>query len=135
MGIEAEQAILAAATPRPWERLTSGYRDTEDQLAAIRGMLEAAEFPNTDMTHIVTPDLEWEVALVGNGPKQTDNGDLIVRAVNSYEAFLGLVEAADKALQAYVGTDTEWSQAAETEAISRLRAALDAVTATLGGEE
>lgn len=82
-------ALAEKATPGPWVRVTEGNASVE-QLA--HKLLHDLSVPlaegipaNTDATYVLTADGSKSVALVGNGPKQTDNGDFIVAAANLAE--------------------------------------------------
>ena len=87
------RALLAAATPGPWERSTEGHADIDGILAKTRAALEANPL-QTDATFVLCNEGTGTVALIGNGPKQTDNAALIVEAVNALPALLDIVDAA-----------------------------------------
>jgi hypothetical protein len=98
--IAAEYDRLASQTPSepvstdgetehvagwPWHRETVGHADIWEIAAKIAGSLAIplAEGlpPNTDATWIVNADNRI-VAFTGNGPRQTDNAELIIEAVS-----------------------------------------------------
>lgn len=91
--------LLDEATTGPWERVTEGSHNQRD--AAAKAFLSVwatraadnAAIDFTDLTFVREPG-DRNVAMVGNGPKQTENGDLIVAAVNALPVLLDVVEAA-----------------------------------------
>jgi len=96
-GLDALRALSDAATPGPWERVTEGNHDQRH--AAGSAFLSVMATKAADNPDIEFSDMTWvragfpNVCMVGNGPKQTENGDLIVAAVNYVRAAL---EGADR---------------------------------------
>ena len=90
--------LLVEATPGPWERVTEGNYDQRH--AAAQAFLSVMATKAKDDSDIQFSDLTYiragfpNVAMVGNGPKQTENGDLIVAAVNALPDLLAVVDAA-----------------------------------------
>ena len=103
--------LLAAATPAPWGRETVGH----ENIAHIAGKvahdlskpLPDGIPPSTDATWVVNEDASKTVAFVGNGPKQTDNGELIVYLVNNAEKIADLIDATRVYLTGEYPTGTE----------------------------
>lgn len=101
---ESEEALIrsvaAGATPGPWERVTYGHKDRRSQLRAVGRALHK-RVPGTDL---VPTDLTWvecegkTVALVGNGPMQTENGDFIAVARDAIPMLIAELDAARDAL-------------------------------------
>ncbi len=83
---EQLRALSEAATPGPWMRRTEGNASVEqlghkllhDLLVPLPDDIP----PSTDATYILTADGSKNVAFIGNGSRQTENGDFIVAAVN-----------------------------------------------------
>lgn len=73
----------------PWHRETVGHESTAGIAAKVAADLNVplAEGlpPNTDATWIVNAENKI-VAFVGNGPRQTDNADAIIEAVEAWSA-------------------------------------------------
>lgn len=87
--IAAIEARLAEATPGPWLRHTYGHKDTRSQVRAAGKALRlttATLRESTGDPDIEATDLTWvehehgSISLIGNGPRQTDNGDFIANA-------------------------------------------------------
>ena len=77
----------ATASPAlPWHRETLGHADIdqiiESVAASLRRPLADGVPPSTDATWIVNAENQI-VAFMGNGPRQTDNADLIIDAVDA----------------------------------------------------
>jgi hypothetical protein len=97
-----------AATPGPWHRHTYGHATVRRAAGQVtRGLFKTS---NTDLSYVHdgAPDDDGaSVALIGNGPKQTDNADLIVAARNDYPLLLDVLDefvgaAADAHALAYL---------------------------------
>lgn len=71
----------------PWHRETVGHESTAGIAATVAAdlnvPLDEGLPPNTDATWIVNADNKI-VAFVGNGPRQTDNADAIIEAVEAW---------------------------------------------------
>lgn len=63
----------------PWHRETIGHASIDEIAASIHASL-AIHADNTDATWIIDSENRI-VAFIGNGPRQTENGDLIIKAV------------------------------------------------------
>ena len=125
MSRESIRARVAAATEGPWTRVTVGHGGLIDQLAAVGHALEATNRKAFPQERYLMTDLTWvetdtqPVALVGNGPKQTENGDLLAHARQDVPALLAIADAAAAVEAMYPGGA----------AFVALRAALDALEA------
>lgn len=91
-GLDELRALSEAATPGPWERVTEGnYDQRHAAAAAFLSIMAARSEDNSDIefSDVTYIRAGWpNVAMVGNGPKQTENGDFIVAAVNYVRAAL-----------------------------------------------
>lgn len=88
--------LLAEATPGPWTKVTFGNAST----AKVAGWMAHSAYatareagvPMTDLTEIGSPR-GTVVGYTGNGPHSSENGDLIVAAVNALPALLDRLDA------------------------------------------
>lgn len=93
------------ATPRPWLAITEGSFDQKHAAAKAFEAVMATKVPDcpacefTDLTWLRDDTDAVQIALVGNGPKATENAALIVAAVNDYDR-LRAIEAAARATKA-----------------------------------
>lgn len=94
------RALLDAATPGPWTRLTYGTASTAKAAGELARHVYATSrhvgVPMTDMTRIDGPEGRYVVGFTGNGPHSPENAALIVAAVNALPGLLDVVEAARK---------------------------------------
>lgn len=90
--LERLRALSEAASPGPWRRQTEGNASVEQLghkiLHDLLVPLPNGSPPHTDATYLLTEDGAKNVAFIGNGPRQTDNGDFIVEAVEYVRALL-----------------------------------------------
>lgn len=71
-GLDVERAAF------PWHRETIGHASVDQIAESVAASLHRND--NTDATWLVDSE-DRIVAFVGNGPRQTDNGDLILAAI------------------------------------------------------
>lgn len=97
MSRETLRARLEAATPGPWGRFTDGHEHIDDIAQCLFDSLAATESSaGCQMTDATWVDGgERLVAFIGNGPRQTHNGDLIAHARQDLPALLALADAAE----------------------------------------
>lgn len=139
--------LLAEATPGPWERVTVGNHDQRHAagMAFLNVMaVRSEDNPEIDFSDLTYVRSGWpNVCMTGNGPKQTDNADLIVAAVNALPVLLDVVDAAravsemrtKRFAEAYIttrkiGEPPPWHLIEESK---RANEALDAALARLEG--
>jgi hypothetical protein len=103
------RAREAEATPGPWWRHTYGHRDTRSQVRAASKALRRTNATLREATgdpDIESTDLTWveyeggSVAMVGNGPRQTENGDFIANAREDIPALLAEVDRLSRQAEA-----------------------------------
>ena len=93
--------LEAAATPGPWHRHTYGHRSVRQAAGVVTRALFHSTHTDLSYVHGDAPDGEGpSVCLTGNGPKQTDNADLIVALRNAAPAIIDVMRAVDPALEA-----------------------------------
>jgi hypothetical protein len=123
---ERLRELSAAATAGPWERQTVGHSGLVEILDKIDHSLavepEPGIPPNTDATWVYGAG-DLITSFIGNGPKQTDNGELITYLRNRAEQLADVVAAA----RAYMDWSVGCHDCADSGPLSTALAALDAV--------
>jgi len=99
-------ALRREATPGRWYRYTVGHRSVRQAAGVVTRALFAVDVsPDvrplmTDLTWVQTDSDEVNIALTGNGPRQTENADFVAAAANfDYEALaaeLAALQAVEK---------------------------------------
>jgi len=117
-----------AATPGPWTAHTFGHRSVRQASGAVTRALFQPPVPDdirslmTDLTWVQTDDIN--VALTGNGPKQTDNAAFIAALRNAAPSLIAEAREAARLRHVLVQVSIYLANGNAVEAHNTIRAAL-----------
>jgi hypothetical protein len=92
LDLEELRKLEAAATAGEWHRHTYGHANLTDIAAAVTYSIGMTDPPSTDASWLHANEDGPAVSFVGNGPKQTDNGDFIVALRNAAPDLIAAAE-------------------------------------------